>query len=528
MLTTKSKMSSASQTKIDRFNKYKSLCDAAGSACIRTFLHIVRPTEGFPYHSNSDIHRAWAEWKDAEEVFYRMTGNGVGWGEAPNRVFPTPPPEDDQHKPCRQMWGLLIQAQVEDASFQGPLIKDAVAAILASEACKSHSGSCACKVPNNPWTWHECVAELEPLGVKHNPKCQCGGYQRCKQTMPSVPVRVTSPLAIAVAQAEAELAANPELNADLASCRCDAQYSAACCSCLPSRLAEAKSWAKTRESARMAAAAKAASERATAEADKWRATLAKDAQEQLDAKPALNQVLEACYCQSGSCLCLPGRVHRAKEAFDKAAPQMSQVEAHGWQVLADLDAFRAKMNIQSSPVSRQSAFDYKHHVEDCPCGTCHKARVDSGTQGVYEAKCKRESALAMKRLGCAECKATKAVSGRDICMECYVEKNSYDSKGSLKMPSELHTMRQAYVLEEASWIATKHAHKKSSSPGVTSCFKAALDKAADAISVAAASSGLTGVNSPDFAKNLFTAMGTPHNSKCPHGLPFYACMPCSH
>jgi len=33
---------------------------------------------------------------------------------------------------------------------------------------------------------------------------------------------------------------------------------------------------------------------------------------------------------------------------------------------------------------------------------------------------------------------------------------------------------------------------------------------------------------PDFAKALFAAMGTPHDSKCPHGMPFYACMPCSH
>jgi len=30
------------------------------------------------------------------------------------------------------------------------------------------------------------------------------------------------------------------------------------------------------------------------------------------------------------------------------------------------------------------------------------------------------------------------------------------------------------------------------------------------------------------AKAIFAAMGTPFDSKCPHGLPFYACMPCSH
>ena len=33
----------------------------------------------------------------------------------------------------------------------------------------------------------------------------------------------------------------------------------------------------------------------------------------------------------------------------------------------------------------------------------------------------------------------------------------------------------------------------------------------------------------DFVKNLFkTVQGVEYDSKCPHGLPFYACMPCSH
>ena len=33
----------------------------------------------------------------------------------------------------------------------------------------------------------------------------------------------------------------------------------------------------------------------------------------------------------------------------------------------------------------------------------------------------------------------------------------------------------------------------------------------------------------DFVKNLFkTVQGVNYDDKCPHGLPFYACMPCSH
>lgn len=32
---------------------------------------------------------------------------------------------------------------------------------------------------------------------------------------------------------------------------------------------------------------------------------------------------------------------------------------------------------------------------------------------------------------------------------------------------------------------------------------------------------------PD-AKAIFAALGTPHDSKCSHGVPFYTCMSCSH
>ena len=44
----------------------------------------------------------------------------------------------------------------------------------------------------------------------------------------------------------------------------------------------------------------------------------------------------------------------------------------------------------------------------------------------------------------------------------------------------------------------------------------------------ATASASGGTNHPDLAKAIFAAMGTPHDSKCAHGLPFYACMPCSH
>jgi len=46
----------------------------------------------------------------------------------------------------------------------------------------------------------------------------------------------------------------------------------------------------------------------------------------------------------------------------------------------------------------------------------------------------------------------------------------------------------------------------------------------------AAAKDMPGGNTEDgFAKNLFqTIQGVKYDDKCPHGMPFYACMPCSH
>jgi hypothetical protein len=282
------------------------------------------------------------------------------------------------------------------------------------------------------------VTELEPLGLKHNPKCQCGGWNTCRQAAAAVVGRANT-----MALVEQELFAHPELVASLMPCRCDARYCSVSCSCLPGRVVEARE----RASGKMAASAAAA-------------------------------------------------------AVAAAAPVASKPFVSGCGT---------------------STYDYKHHVDDCACGTCHKARVDSGTDDAYLEKCQRNTRLSLKRLSCAKCKETKQVTGRDICMDCYVERNSYDKENRLKMPSELDIIRKGYVLEEATYIATKKAHEAEAAGGG---FGAALAKASAAISVAAAKSG--GAEQPDFANNLFAAMGTPHDSKCPHGLPFYACMPCSH
>lgn len=161
----------SSNDAIDRFNKYKSRMDNAGTQVIRKFLHLVRPTEGFPASSPYEIQMSYNEWKEEEECFYRMTGSDL----PPQRIFPKPPAADAPRS-CWRMWGLLIQQQVERID-QSELIKLCVADIMASPPCRQ--ADCPCKVSNNPWTSYHEVAALAPLNVEHNPRCHCAGYQMC-------------------------------------------------------------------------------------------------------------------------------------------------------------------------------------------------------------------------------------------------------------------------------------------------------------------------------------------------------------
>ena len=102
----------------------------------------------------------------------------------------------------------------------------------------------------------------------------------------------------------------------------------------------------------------------------------------------------------------------------------------------------------SKKAASPSPYEYKHNVDNCACGTCYKARVDSGTHDAYMKRCREASKAACARLSVKP-------------------QESYQPAGG----------------------STGH---------------------------------------PDFAKTLFAAMGTPHDSTCAHGLRFYSCMPCSH
>ena len=179
---------------------------------------------------------------------------------------------------------------------------------------------------------------------------------------------------------------------------------------------------------------------------------------------------EFCKCNmEGSCTC--GKPEKSNvdkaillDASGNLTPEMGQALCgKGWTKA--LRCEHGFIHCVVCPQPLASEYNYKHNVETCACGTCHKARVDSGTQEAYERK--------------------------------------------------IHERSNAVVSHSRTYETVQPSLSQA-------CLNADL-----AIAKATTMSG-GGPDKPDFAKNLFAAMGTPHDSKCPHGLPFYACMPCSH
>lgn len=167
---------SSSHESIARWNTYKTRLDTVKTALIRAYLYLIRPKDGFPSYSPPLISALYDQWKDEENLFYRMTTPD----EPPKRTLPKPPYGGEQA--CWRMWALLIQQQVEGSLGQLTQLKECVAEILANPKCLTHS-NCSCKVPSNPWIFPEELAILEPLKLNHNPNCRCDDtrYRACKE-----------------------------------------------------------------------------------------------------------------------------------------------------------------------------------------------------------------------------------------------------------------------------------------------------------------------------------------------------------
>ena len=182
-----------------------------------------------------------------------------------------------------------------------------------------------------------------------------------------------------------------------------------------------------------------------------------------------------------------------------------------------------------------SPSEQPHDTSKCPCGTCHKARVENGTQDDYERELRVATNKVLDRLKgseednkaplCHRCNKTRAWRGE--CIECYMVNHSeswVDAHGRRHYP-DTHNIRQGYYMEEEHYARGHRVDRERHTEA--KALVTAASKAGAASAAAAAMPG--GETESGFLKNLFqTLQGVKYDGICPHGEPFYACMSCSH
>ena len=171
-----------------------------------------------------------------------------------------------------------------------------------------------------------------------------------------------------------------------------------------------------------------------------------------------------------------------------------------------------------------------HHTK-CPCGKCHEKRVADGTQEAYERELRAETDRVLRRPKeddevplCYKCNKKRAWRGE--CIDCYMAQHSQRvfERGEWRLP-DTHNIRQGYYMEEEVYARQRHLERERRD--APKPLLAAAANADNAIVEAKAIPG--GESELGFLKNLFQIVqGVAYDSKCPHGMPFYACMCCSH
>ena len=162
----------------------KELYEVTSKNLYNTYKYLVYPEVTFFYHfSTGKIRTAWFDWIEARIKYYK----GIYPESALEPIYPLPPPDGPQYKPCRRMWAMVLQAHVEQMTDPDRL-GEVVDEILASKDCESHPPDCACKVPHNPWVSPQHTKHLARLNIPissnneegvffnymHNESCVCG------------------------------------------------------------------------------------------------------------------------------------------------------------------------------------------------------------------------------------------------------------------------------------------------------------------------------------------------------------------
>jgi hypothetical protein len=116
-----------------------------------------------------------------------------------------------------------------------------------------------------------------------------------------------------------------------------------------------------------------------------------------------------------------------------------------------------KQQPKPTPTVDAAPSPYKHNVDDCPCGTCHKSRVDAGTDHAYYERCLNASRAILKTLpakekkhdpktcACGTCHTARVASGTQGAYDEWNRKAIQASLGKFVADSGYSaTMRRVY------------------------------------------------------------------------------------
>ena len=121
------------------------------------------------------------EWLACTRALNAAVGGARG-GPSQTPPMPCLPPDDKEHKPCRQMAVVLIQRNIYGEHYLEKDFHRAARTILVSKKCSNHPSSCACREGLKGWNHvgSAIVHELESFYKNHYDKQECSfcGAQR--------------------------------------------------------------------------------------------------------------------------------------------------------------------------------------------------------------------------------------------------------------------------------------------------------------------------------------------------------------
>ena len=145
------------------FNRYNEPLEHNRNMISRSIMGLLKPSDGYPKTDDNRVKELYAIWQaDCRAMDAALN---VTWHQKSKTPMIYMPPDDDEHKPCRRMFAVLIERTIYDEHIAGPHLAPAIADILASPHCTSHFYLCPCHHLDG-WTYNDNTEAAQELG-KH-------------------------------------------------------------------------------------------------------------------------------------------------------------------------------------------------------------------------------------------------------------------------------------------------------------------------------------------------------------------------